>query len=173
MQGSLAEPRSSQQRSGKKDPAPTSSVGPQGRACHGKRSKKQEPFHSCGSCQSGSKHWGPHLGNEEVSLPVWAVTVPKLEGPSCAHYCHPGLSLLVPASRKPAWARPEVREAQSSGLHPHQAPVLGFVPPYSLGWMLQGQGWALYSWKTPSTTWPVWVSVPGCRMGAKATLDMP
>lgn len=152
---------------------PTSSVGPQGRACPGKRSKKQEPFHSCGSCQGGSRHRGLRWKSEEVCLPVWAVTVPRVEGPNCAHYCHPGLSLLVPASRKPAWAGPEVGGAQNSGLHPHQVPALGFVSPHSLGWLLQGQSWALFSWKTPSATWPAWVSAPGCRMGARAALDMP
>lgn len=52
------------------------SVGPQRRACPVRRSKKQGLFHSCASCQDGSRRGALHRGHREECLSVWAVTVP-------------------------------------------------------------------------------------------------
>lgn len=51
------------------------SVRPLGRSCAVRGSTKQGICHSCGSCQSGSRHKGLHLVGCEKHLPAWVVTV--------------------------------------------------------------------------------------------------
>lgn len=81
----------------------SSSLDPQGRAFPGKGSKKQGPFHGCGSCRGrggGSRHralwevWGGVSSSPGSHHPG---------GFYYAHCCPPGQGLLVPTSRKPAW----------------------------------------------------------------------
>lgn len=129
------------------------SVGPRGRACPGRGVESKDPFTAVDLARLGADT-GPLLGRREESLPVWAVTVL-------------GLLLYYPllssrpepagaASRKPAWAGLALGGAQSSGLHPHQAPRLGLVPSHSLRLQVAATGLGPHSWKMPSSP-----SLPG------------